>query len=91
MSAKKNARRDDALTARIIDATELHYEDEAPPYVERRAEGFADDIERLRAKIKVQEEERKAVKERLERVPHVTFGRYLAYLMRLRRYEAGRL
>jgi predicted flap endonuclease-1-like 5' DNA nuclease len=59
--------------------------------VERRAEGFADDIERLRAKIKVQEEERKAVKERLERVPHVTFGRYLAYLMRLRRYEAGRL
>jgi hypothetical protein len=35
MSAKKNARRDDALTARIIDATELHYEGEAPPYVER--------------------------------------------------------
>lgn len=52
-------------------------------YVQHRIEDIDDQLARAREKIQTQQTERERIKDRLDEMPGVTFGRYLRYLLRL--------
>lgn len=69
----------DAIPDELSPAEERRFD----RYIEHRASGFREELDRLREKVRVQENERAQVQKRFETAEPVSFGRYVLFLLRL--------